>query len=118
MKVKEIIKLKLKDIVQPNCIVWTESDFEMTEEIITNYGKNENYIFVDKNNKIIDGNHRFCMLYEEYGEEHEIFVRRLLIPRILFHTTILLLSPILTPIGFVIGSINKIKHDARLKKNS
>ena len=118
MKVKETIKIKLKDIVEPNCVVWTESDVEITEEIITNYGKNNNYIFVDKNNKIIDGNHRFCILYEEYGEDYEIFVKRLLIPKKIFYTIVLILSPILTPIGFVIGSINKIKHDTRLKKNS
>lgn len=118
MKVKETVRIKLKDIVVPNCVFWDESYLEIKEEIVTNYGKNKNYISIDKNNKIIDGNHRFCILYEEYGEEHEIFVKKISISKRLYYTIILLLSPILTPIGFVIGSINKIKYGTRFKKSS
>jgi len=118
MKFKETVKIQLKDIVESNCIVWDDYYTEITNEILTNYGKNKNYIFVDKNNKIIDGNHRYCILYKEYGENHEIFVKRILITRRLYYIIIFLLSPILTPIGFVIGSINKIKNDIRFKKNS
>lgn len=111
---KKLVKVKIKDIVIPKCVVWGESHIEMTEEIISNYGNNGKYIIVDKNNKIVDGNHRFCILYKEFDGDHEILVNRILLPKKLYDVIIILGLPILLPIIIV---DNLIKN-ARLKKNS
>ena len=118
MKFKKTIKIKLKDIKPPKCIFWDDSYDELIEETIFSYGENKNYILIDKNNEILDGNYRFCILLESHGEDHEVYVDKILISKWLNYLLVFLFFPILTPIGFLIGSIKKIKYDTRLKKNS
>lgn len=69
---KELTKLKLKDI-KPSIkkIRWGKRHVGLKEKIINHYNGS---IIVSSDNKILDGNHRYYILLEKFGPEHEINV--------------------------------------------
>lgn len=111
MKFYKIKKIKIKDIVGPECISWDDEQIAMIENIVQNYGINDKLIKITSDKKIIDGNHRYCILYEEFGEEHEIVVKQLPVKRGLYFILLSLSLPILLPLGLIIKTINKIKNN-------
>jgi hypothetical protein len=95
-------KIKLKDIKQSNCVLYEKSRKELRDTFIKEgYDIKKETIKIGADNKIINGNHRYCLLLEEYGEEHEIVVDKIFITygiiNIITTTISILLLPIIFP---------------------
>lgn len=73
-------RLKLKQIKQSRCIDFTDERRKkfgikfLTEGYIPRKG----LISVGLDNKILNGNHRYCLLLQKYGENHMIIVRKVI----------------------------------------
>jgi hypothetical protein len=113
MEIGKLIKVKVGDIKAPECIVWTTDNLDMVDEIIKNYDVNISDIKISKDFKLIDGGHRLCILWEEYGDKHEIMVRQVPISQWLFYTILFTFLPILFPVGIVLRVLKQKKN----KKN-
>ena len=112
-------KIKLKDIKQSNCVLYEKSRKELRDTFIKKgYNIEKGIIKIGADNKIINGNHRYCLLLQEYGEEHEIVVDKIFITydiiNIITTTISILLLPIIFPY-YVIKDYNKKKNE--FKKN-
>jgi len=103
----KLTKVKIGDIKFPKRLNWSEKQLKMSEEIIYNYDINIGEITISKDYKIIDGNHRVYILRKEYGEDHEILVRQISLNRSSYYVTLVLFSPILIPIGFLVWILTK-----------
>jgi hypothetical protein len=101
-KLGKTITVKVGEIQIPECITWTEQHIEIIDEIIDNYDVNIGAIKITKDYQLIDGNHRVCILWEKYGDDHEIIVKQIPINRRPFYTILVLLLPILMPIGLIL----------------
>ncbi len=66
--------IKLKELKAVNGLDWTNEQLDMKEEIISNYDPKKGIIKISKDNKILDGNHRYFILIRHYGGEYEIEV--------------------------------------------
>ena len=95
-------RVKLKDIETPKCLNWSKEQINMTQEIEDDYNPRKGIISISLTNKIFDGNHRFLILLNKFGGEHKIVVRKIYFSRKIYFTIILLLVPVLLPIGLVI----------------
>jgi hypothetical protein len=71
-------KIKLKDIEQTNCVSYERKDRKKLRKTFLKEGYNikKGIIVIGIDNKIFNGNHRYCLLLKKYGEEHEIVVNR------------------------------------------
>ena len=71
-------KIKLKDIEQTNCVSYERKDRKKLRKTFLKEGYNikKDIIRISIDNKILNGNHRYCLLLKKYGEEREIVVRR------------------------------------------
>lgn len=103
----KLVKVKIGEIILPKRLNWNERQLKMSEEIIHNYNPNIGEIIISKDYKIIDGNHRFDILWKEYGEEHEITVRQIYLNRSSYYILLLMFSPILVPIGGLVWILTK-----------
>lgn len=103
----KLIKVKLSKIIPPKKLNWNERQSKMSEEIIHNYDVNVGEIIISKDYRIIDGNHRFYILHEKYGEDHEITVRQISLTRLSYYITLIMFSPILIPVGFLVWILTK-----------
>ena len=95
-------RIKLKDIKQSNCVDYKSSRKKLSETFISEgYNPRIGFISVGLDNKILNGNHRYCLLLKKYGGEHSIIVRKKMITYgvINFITTLvfLILLPIIFP---------------------
>jgi hypothetical protein len=115
MNIGKLIKVKVGDIKAPECITWSEEQLEMVDNIVHNYDSNIGVIRISKDYKVIDGNHRLCILWEEYGDEYEIDVKQLPITRTLHHVLLLIFLPILLPIGIITMILKQIKKKNGIK---
>jgi hypothetical protein len=112
-------KIKLKDIKQSNCVLYEKSRKELRDTFIKKgYNIEKGIIKIGADNKIINGNHRYCLLLQKYGEEHEIVVNKIFITydiiNIITTTISILLLPIIFPY-YVIKDYYKKKNE--FKKN-
>jgi hypothetical protein len=82
----------------------------MIDSIIKNYDVNISAIIISKDFKLIDGSHRLCILWEEYGDEHEISVRQVPISRWLYYIILFTFLPILFPVGIVFRILEQKKN--------
>lgn len=110
MNIGKLIKVKVGDIKAPECIVWTPDQLDMIDSIIKNYDVNISAIIISKDFKLIDGSHRLCILWEEYGDEHEISVRQVPISHWLYCTILFTFLPILFPVGIVFRILEQKKN--------
>lgn len=110
MKLGKLIKVKVGDVKAPECIVWTPDQLDMIDGVIKNYDINISVIRVSKDLKLIDGSHRLCILWEEYGDEHEITVRQVPISRWLYYTILFTFLPILFPVAIVLRILEQKKN--------
>jgi hypothetical protein len=106
----KLVKVKIGEIILPKRIKWNERQKKMTKEIIRNYNTNIGEIIISKDYKIIDGNHRFNILWKEYGEEHEITVRQISLTRLSYYIILLMFSPILVPMGVLVWILTKKRN--------
>ena len=95
-------RIKLKDIKQSNCVDYKSSRKKLSETFISEgYNPRIGFISVGLDNKILNGNHRYCLLLKKYGGEHIIIVRKKMITYgvINFITTLVffILLPIIFP---------------------
>jgi len=98
-------KVKLKDIKQTNCVSYEKDRKKLSETFIKEgYDIEKGIIRISIDNKIINGNHRYCLLLQEYGGEHIIVVDKIFltygIVTIIKIIVLILLSPILFPYYF------------------
>lgn len=70
------MKVKLKDLKKVNGVKWTNKQLDMKVDILNGYDSNKGIITISKDYKILDGNHRYLILIEHYGGEHEIEVKQ------------------------------------------
>lgn len=71
-------RMKLKNIKQSHCVIFEDEEKRDLVKKISEEGYNprKGLIAVGLDNKITNGNHRYCLLLEKYGEEHTIIVRK------------------------------------------
>jgi hypothetical protein len=102
LKLSKIRRVKLKDLIPRREVKWTSRQLGLKEEIIRSYNARKGIITISKDNEILDGNHRYYILIEHYGGEHEVIVkkkrfgRKIYVIRAWFR--FLILSPVLIPI--------------------
>lgn len=72
----KIETVKLGDIFPRKHIVWDKSHVDMTDDVVENYDINKGVITVSSDNKVLDGNHRYEILANRYGCDHEIQIDR------------------------------------------
>lgn len=114
-------KLKLKDIISyENDIRWSKKQIKMIDSIQNEYDENLSLIWVSKNNEIIDGHHRYAILLNKFGGNHEITVRQFNVSKKTFSKIIVFLLPIslfiLLPLYLIIEHF-KFKKWLRKKEN-
>jgi hypothetical protein len=70
-------RIKLKKIKQSHCVDFVDKDRKDFANKFLNEGyiSRKGLITVGLDNKIINGNHRYCLLLQKYGEEHVIVVK-------------------------------------------
>lgn len=72
----EIVKVKLKNL-RKTAKINPKKKYRIKASIIKNkFDYRLGYIFVDKDNKIINGHHRYQSLLEINGRDYEILVKR------------------------------------------
>jgi len=102
LKLSKIRRVKLKDLKPCGKVKWTSKQLAMKSEIISSYSARKGVITISKDNEILDGNHRYYILIEHYGGEHEIIVKKKQFGRTYYKVRgaiiFLILSPILIPI--------------------
>ena len=71
-------RIKLKKIKQSHCVDFRNKDRKDFANKFLNEGyiPRKGLITVGLDNKIINGNHRYCLLLQKYGEEHTIVVKK------------------------------------------
>jgi len=99
--------IKLKDIQFPYCIDWYEHHVLMSKEIINNEGRLKKPIVISKDYKIIDGNHRYCVLLEEFGEEFDTEVIKIPINKKIYDVILHILIPLLFIFGLILAVTKK-----------
>jgi len=72
-------KLKLKEIKQSHCVDFINKKRKKfaINFLTEGYQPRKGMIAVGLDNKIINGNHRYCLLLQKYGENHSIVVRKI-----------------------------------------
>jgi hypothetical protein len=72
-------RIKLKDIKQSHCVDFINLDRKdfINKFLNEGYIPKKGLITVGLDNKIINGNHRYCLLLQKYGEEHTIVVKKI-----------------------------------------
>jgi hypothetical protein len=107
MEFGKLVKVKIGEINLPKRLKWNDRQTKMSEEIIRNYDINIGEIIISKDYKIIDGNHRTHILFKEYGKDHEIMVRQISLNRSSYYIILIMFSPILIPMGFLVWILTK-----------
>lgn len=108
MKFYKETKIKLGDITPPKCIGWNDYQISLIDDIVLNYDYKKSAIKISKDNKIIDGKHRYCILLEVYGEEHEIVVKKLNLPINIFYVFVFMFFYVFLVVGLIIKTIEFI----------
>jgi hypothetical protein len=102
-------KIKLGDLVSVRKIKWTKEQIEMTSDVINNYDTKKGIIKISKDNKILDGNHRYEILMNHYGCEHEVEVKQMSFNRRFYVArawlAVLLTAPIFIPYAIIYNII-------------
>jgi len=99
--------VKLKDVEPMKNIKWRPHQIAMTSDIINSYDIKKGIIKISSDNKVIDGNHRYMILFNHYGGEHEISVLRLPINRAISTFLVIGIGLIILPLIIVLDVINK-----------
>lgn len=89
-----LTRVKLKELIPIANIRWSDKQKAMVKQIANDYNEKISIIWVSKNNEIIDGNHRYLILLNEFGGDYEITVRKFNISRKNYNRLCLLLLPI------------------------
>lgn len=115
------VKIKLKDIITcKKKIHWSKKQLNMVDGISDNYDEDISLIWVTKFNEIIDGHHRYEILINKFGGEHEITVRQFNVSKKIFKTIVYIFLPlsliILLPLYLIIERF-KFKKWQRKKEN-
>lgn len=105
------VSVKLKDLKPLKRINWSEKQLNLKDKIINLYNP-INGIIVSNGYKILDGNHRYYILLNHYGLEHEIVVRKVPIGQAIYIIFGLIITlavlPILIARYLVKSAYNKI----------
>jgi hypothetical protein len=88
-------RVKLKDIVHPGKLFWSNSQKNLKSKIEDGYNPRKGMISISVSNKIFDGKHRFTILLDKYGPEHTIIVRKIFFSRSLYYLFLYSITPIL-----------------------
>lgn len=102
--------IKLKNIRKPLNVSWNKSQLDMVDEIIKSYDVKKGYIKISSDNKLLDGNHRYLILLNHYGGEHEIIVKQIGLKRIYLNLIMFILLPITLAIAIVLHLLVYIKR--------
>lgn len=86
----------------------------MTGDVINNYDTKKGIIKISKDNKILDGNHRYDILMNHYGCDHEVEVKQMFFNRSFYVArawlAALLTAPIFIPYAIIYNLINKKEY--------
>lgn len=87
----------------------------MTSDIINNYDTKKGIIKISKDNKILDGNHRYDILMNHYGCDYEVEVKQMYFNRRFYvgraWLVTLITSPIFIPYAIIYNIIKRNKID-------
>lgn len=72
-------RLKLKQITQSKCVDFTDEKRKKfgKDFLSEGYKPRKGMISVGLDNKILNGNHRYCLLLQKYGENYTIVVKKI-----------------------------------------
>lgn len=106
-------KVKLKDLKPCEVVNWSSKQLDMVDSVKNSYNEKVSKLWVSNKNEIIDGNHRFLILINKYGGEHEINVFRFKMSMNTYNTIFLSMLPItlfiVLPIYLLIQKYRKNK---------
>lgn len=103
----KIISVKLKEIKPIGNINWTEEQLNMKESIINDYNIDKGAISISSDYKICDGNHRYSILLEHYGGEHEILVKKRIYPQFIYVIFAVIIGTLLIPFYLIYTFLKK-----------
>jgi len=114
MQLYKRTRIKLKELKPRKKIEWTDKQRAMTNDVISFYDTDKGIITVSKYNEILDGNHRYLILINHFGGEHEIEVRQKPFAKWIYliqsFTVMLVLLPVLLPYAIIKQLIKTIRH--------
>jgi len=94
---QKFIKFKLSEIEKPRNLSWSKRQLRLEKELLSKPLKYP--LIISKDMKLLDGNHRYQSLLNNFGEEYEIVVRKISITKRVYNLLVFLFSPILIPVG-------------------
>ena len=71
-------RIKLKKLKQSHCVNFIKPEKKEFAKIFLNEGyiPKKELIVIGIDNKILNGNHRYCLLLQKFGENHTIIVKK------------------------------------------
>jgi hypothetical protein len=77
----KVVKVKLGDLTPRKDIKWDADHLAMIDDVKKYYNTKKGFITISSNNKVLDGNHRYTILFKEYGSEYKIDVKQKPLPK-------------------------------------
>lgn len=115
-------KVKLKDLKPCSVVNWSQNQLNMINDVKENYSENISKLWISNKNEIIDGNHRYLILINKYGGEHELNVFRFNMSMKTYNTIFLIFFPIslglILPVYLLIQRYRKQKWGKKQKMDS
>lgn len=115
------VKIKLKDLTPTKKdLEWSIKQIKMIDSIENHYDERLSLIWVCKFNKIIDGHHRYAILLNKFGGEHEIVVKKFNVSQktyLTIVTSLIVLSLLILSPLYIINEHFNFKKWLRKKEN-
>jgi len=103
--------MKLKDIIYPTYVEWSEKQLGLISEIENNYNPRKGMISVSITNRIFDGRHRYLILFNKFGGDYKVIVRKIFFSKRIYNTIIWLIIPLLLIISFILNTQEKTLNE-------
>jgi hypothetical protein len=92
-------RVKLKELKQSHCVDYSKNRKELGDNfILEGYIPKKGIISIGSDYKIINGNHRYCLLLKKYGEDHKIIVCKRFVTYGVINTITTSISILLLPL--------------------
>lgn len=116
------VKLKLKDLKpSKQQLNWNDKQLKMVDSVANDFDTRISKLYISKTNEIIDGHHRYSILLDKFGGEHEIEVVRISLSKRTWENILLINLPILLlivlPISIVVQKYKNKKYK-KINKNT
>ncbi len=112
------VRVKLSELKPNRYVDWSKEQLDMKQEIIDNYSPRIKPITISSDYEVCDGNHRYRILLEHYGNDHKIIVIKRRYTKRMYTYAGFLFGIILLPLFIIYQLVNLIVKKVAQLKNS